>query len=179
MLPGDVALLRPNGWVGEGVDLVSRSRYCHVRLITDADGSTVEANPPGAFRGSVREGDVIVSVPLTDAQRALVAEAAGPLVGTPYGFLDVAALGLAQFDLRLPILRQRLARPDRLFCSQLVDLVWQSVGFHAFTPATDPEYQRTGKERLPQDVTPGDIADLAFTSGWKAQVFKVQKGATP
>lgn len=172
MLPGDIALVRANGWVGEGIDVVSRSRYCHVRLIRGADGSTVEANPPGAFRGQVKKGDVVVSVPLTDEQRARIAAEADALIGTPYGFLDVGALGLAQFGLRLPILSERIARPDRLFCSQLVDLVWQRVDFHAFTEETDPEYQRTGKPRLPQDVTPGDIADLAFCSGWVATTIK-------
>lgn len=157
MLPGDVALVRPNGWVGRGIDVVTSSRYCHVRLITDADGSTVEANPPGAYRGRIQTGDVTVTAPLTDDQRAQVATTAAALIGIPYGWLDVAALGLAQFRLHLPGLTKRLGRPDRLFCSQLVDLVWRSVGFHAFTDG-----------RLPQNVSPGDIADLAFTSGWAA-----------
>jgi hypothetical protein len=161
MLPGDIALCHPDGWVGHDICFATRSRYCHVRLITDADGSTVEANPPGAFRGRVQRGDVVVSVPLTDAQRAKVPALAGDLVGTPYGWLDVAALGLAQFGLQLPVLERRLARPDRLFCSQLVDVVWQSVEFHAFDDG-----------RLPQNVTPGDLAELSFASGWKAQLIK-------
>jgi hypothetical protein len=38
-----------------------------------------------------------------------------------------------------------------------VDLVWRSVGFHAFTDG-----------RLPQNVSPGDIADLALVNGWDA-----------
>ena len=74
MLPGDIALVRPNGWVGEGIDVVSRSRYCHVRLIRGSDGSTIEANPPGAFRGTVQKGDVIVSVnqePVTTPKEAV------------------------------------------------------------------------------------------------------------
>ena len=160
MPPGDIALVRPNGWVGRIISLVTSARYRHVRLIVDADGSTVEANPPGAFRGKVLEGDVVVSVPLTDAERAQVAAEAGKLVGIPYGFLDVLALGLAQFGWKLPILSKRLARPDRLFCSQLVDLAWQRVSFQAFTD-----------DRLPQDVTPGDLADLALCSAWPAKVL--------
>jgi uncharacterized protein YycO len=170
--PGDVALVRPNGWLGEVISVDTRSPYCHARMITASDGSTVEANPPGAYRGKVQPGDVIVTAPLTDEQRAQIAEVAEKLVGTPYGFLDVGALGLAQFGLRLPFLEARLGRTDRLFCSQLVDLVWQRVGFRAFTPETDPDFQRTGKERLPQDVTPGDLADLAFCSSWHAEVLR-------
>jgi hypothetical protein len=159
VLPGDVALTRPNGWVGRVISLVTSSRYCHIRLIVAGDGSTVEANPPGAYRGKVQTGDVIVTAPLTDEQRAQIATTAAALVGIPYGFLDVVALGLAQFGLRLPGLRKRLGRPDRLFCSQLVDKAWQAVGFHAFTD-----------DRLPQNVSPGDIADLAFCSSWPAEV---------
>jgi hypothetical protein len=157
MLPGDVALVRPGGWVGAGIDVVTTSRYCHIRLIVAEDGSTVEANPPGAMRGRIQGGDVIVTAPLTDAQRAQVATTAAALIGIPYGWLDVAALGLAQFGIHPPGLSKRLGRPDRLFCSQLVDLVWRSVGFHAFTDG-----------RLPQNVSPGDIADLALVNGWDA-----------
>jgi hypothetical protein len=42
-----------------------------------------------------------------------------------------------------------------------VDLVWRSVGFHAFTDG-----------RLPQNVSPGDIADLALVNGWDATTHK-------
>jgi hypothetical protein len=161
MLPGDIALYRPHGFVGRVICYVTRSRYCHVRLIVDADGTTVEANPPGAFRGKVQEGDVVVSVPLTDEQRAKVPALAEALVDTPYGFLDVLVLGLAQFGLRLPFLRKRLGRTDRLFCSQLVDLVWGEVDFEAFDD-----------KRLPQNVSPGDLADLAFASGWAATTIE-------
>ena len=161
MKPGDVALFRPHNRVGSAIAVFDESRYCHIRMITDADGGTVEADFKGAIRGHVQDGDVIVTAPLTDGQRARIAAMATPLLGTPYGFADIAALAFAKLGLRVPFLSKRLARPDRLFCSQLVDIVWQAVGFKAFDDG-----------RLPQDVTPGDIADKAFTNSWPATTYR-------
>lgn len=155
MLPGDVALFRPANWVGRTISVVTTSRYCHVRLIVDSDGSTVEADFGGAVRGHVEPGDVIVTAPLTPEERARIPAIAAAMVGIPYGFVDILALGLAQAGVRLPSLARRIARPDRLFCSQLVDLAWGRAGYTAFHDG-----------RLPQDVSPGDIADLAFVSSW-------------
>lgn len=165
MRPGDVALFRPDGFFGYVICFVTRSRYCHVRLIVDADGSTVEAEYTGARRGRVEDGDLIVSPPLADVQRAKIEAVAAPLVGIPYAWADIFALGIAQLGIRLPFLRKMISRPDRLFCSQLVDQVWRAVGYQAFDDG-----------RLPQNVSPGDIADIAFRAGWAA---KVQEGAKP
>jgi hypothetical protein len=159
--PGDVALFRPANAIGNAIAVFDQARYCHVRLIIDGDGTTIEADFKGAIKGHVQDGDVIVSVPLTDEQRARILNAATPLLGTPYGFADIAALALAKLGLKLPFLTKRLARPDRLFCSQLVDIVWQAVDFTAFADG-----------RLPQDVTPGDIADRAFTGSWPTTTYR-------
>ena len=155
-LPGDVALVHESGIIATAIQLGTRSRYNHVRLIVGVGGGTAEAQPRGAVRGEVHPGDVVVRPPMTAAQRARIPAIADRLLGTPYGFLDVAALGLAQFGLTLPSVRRRIARPDRLFCSQLVDYAWTLAGFHAFDDG-----------RTPQDVSPGDLADLAFRHGWK------------
>jgi hypothetical protein len=162
MLPGDVALFRPNTLVGHTISVITTSRYCHARLIVDTDGNTVEADfAPGAKPGHVEDGDLVLSPPLTPDERDKVPAVASALIGIPYGWRDVFALGLAQFGLRLPSLSRQVSRPDRLFCSQLVDLVWRAVGFQAFTDG-----------RLPQNVSPGDIADLALCSGWAAHVVQ-------
>ena len=160
MKPGDVALYRPHNTLGATVAWLTRARYCHVRLIVDEAGHTVEADLKGAIRGAVQKGDVIVTAPLTDAQRAAIPALAAGVVGTPYGFLDILALLLAAFGLRFRWLAHRVGRSDRLICSQLVDVVWQAAGFHAFDDG-----------RLPQDVTPGDIADTALSTGWTAATY--------
>jgi hypothetical protein len=160
MRPGDVAFVRPTSLPGYVVAHGSSARYCHVRLIVSEAGDTVEALASGAVRGRVQRGDVIASAPLTHEERFLIPAIADGLLGTPYGYRDVLALGLAQYGFRSPSLERRLERYDRLFCSQLVDVVWQAAGFHAFADG-----------RLPQNVSPGDLADLAFVSNWPTAVY--------
>jgi hypothetical protein len=155
MRPGDVALERGHTLVGFLIRLGTRSRVNHAKLVVSEDGRCLSANADGADYEYVKPSDIIVSAPLTDDQRAMIPAIADHLAGTPYGYLDCAALGLAQLGITLPSVKRRLARPDRLFCSQLVDYAWQLVGFHAFNDL-----------RPPQDVSPGDLADLAFTAGW-------------
>lgn len=155
-LPGDVALARGNDAVGLAIQFGTRSRFNHVRLVTNEVGHVLEADPSGAEWGLVHPDDVVVRPPLTMEQRSRIDGIAAHLHGTPYGFLDCAALGLAQFGLTLPSVTRRVSRPDRLFCSQLVDYAWFLSGFRAFDDG-----------RVPQDVSPGDIADLAFRAGWK------------
>ena len=156
MRPGDFILEPPEDRLGSLVAAVSGGRYSHVRLVVDEDGRTLSAQDEGAvWEDRVFEGDVLVSPPLTDAQRAMISTVAWRLHGTPYARLGFVLVGLARLGLRTPWLSRELDRPDRLICSQLVDLAWRRVGFHAFDDG-----------RQPQDVTPGDLADLAFREGW-------------
>jgi hypothetical protein len=155
-LPGDFALVRTKGFVGWAIRLGTRSRYNHVRLIISTDGRTLEAESRGAVNGHVQPDDLVIRPPMTRAERARISRVAGMLKGRPYGFLDVAALGLAQFGVMLPSVKRKIANPKRLFCSQLVDYAWTLAGFHAYRD-----------DRVPQDVSPGDLGDLAFRDGWK------------
>lgn len=155
MQAGDIALVRTGGLIGRAIRIVTRSRYNHIRLILDECGTALEANPTGCEYGTVMPGDVIVQAPMTDAQRALVFDMAKRQAGKPYNFLDVVALGLSQFGFKPAWAWRRIANPRTLFCSQLVDYVWELVGFHAFDDG-----------RQHHDVSPGDIADLAFVEGW-------------
>jgi hypothetical protein len=84
-----------------------------------------------------------------------VAERARHYVGTPYSFLDYAAITLHHLD---PVWRispasvgsQPLARYIRstghMICSQLADQAMSDVGFHVFDDG-----------RLPQDVMPAEL----------------------
>lgn len=151
-------ILEPaTGGFGSVVASVSMGRYCHVRLVVDEYGTSLSAEDDGAvWERNLYEGDVHVSVPLTDEQRANILGVARAFHGTPYDRVGMVLVGLSRLGLRLPWLNKELARTDRLFCSQLVDLVWRRAGFHAFDDG-----------RQPQDVTPGDLADLAFRYGWQ------------
>jgi hypothetical protein len=155
-LPGDVALSRSDSFTGWCIRLGTRSRINHTRWVVDEAGGTLEAMSKGAVWGHVRKGDLVIRPPMTDDQREQVPTIARELHGTKYGFLGVLALGLAQFGIMLPWVRTRIQRRDELFCSQLVDYGWYLTGFHAYTDG-----------RIPQDVSPGDIGELAFRSGWK------------
>lgn len=153
--PGDMCLVASPTLVGAAIRLGTRSRFNHVRLVITATGGTVEAQPEGAVRGRVRAGDLVVRPPLTSEQQARIPAVGASLTGIPYGFLDVAALGLAQFGVTLPSVTRRIERPDRLFCSQLYDYALFLAGVHLFDDG-----------RVPQDVSPGDLGDLAFRTGW-------------
>lgn len=155
MRPGDIALVRTSGFVGWVIRVVTRSPYNHVRLVATDHGIVLEANPTGAELGSVQPGDVIVEVPLTDEQRDRIPAITMQLLGKPYGFLDVLALGLSRLGIRPLPVQRRIVNPRTLFCSQLVDLAWSRVGFEAFDDG-----------RLPRDVTPGDLNDLAARESW-------------
>lgn len=162
---GDVALYHPRAgdWAGWGVCLFTLSRDCHARFVTGPDGGTVEASfvHDRAEAGHVQRGDLIISPPLTDDERLAATLAAMHMVGTKYGFTDIAALGLASFGIKPKWLRDLVGREDRLICSQLVDLAWTRAGFHAFDDG-----------RLPQDVNPGDIAEQGQRLGWKSYTYE-------
>lgn len=66
--------------------------------------------------------------------------------GVPYSFLDYFALALERYNIHIKAVQNRVARNDRMICSQLVDWAYEQVGIHLFDDG-----------RLPQDVTPGDL----------------------
>lgn len=148
---GDMALATGEQarWYSWLIRVGTRSRYSHVRLVIDPDGTTVEATDGGVRYGRVQPTDVVLRPPLLHHQRALIPGIAADLIGTPYGWVDVTVLGLAQVGIRLPGLSKQIERPDRLFCSQLVDHVWRLAGYQAFDDG-----------RQPQNVSPGDLADV-------------------
>lgn len=155
MRPGDFALERDKGFVGWGIRLFTRSRWNHAKLIVDESGKTLEALASGAVYDKVLPTDIVVEAPLSDSQRAGIPDIAWLLEGRPYAYLDIVALALAQFGIRPKWARRRLMNEDQLFCSQLVDYAWELAGFKAFADG-----------RIPGDVTPGDLADLAFVDWW-------------
>lgn len=65
----------------------------------------------------------------------------------PYGWSDVAAIGLAALGVRLPAVMTRLRHRGTLFCSQGVAVAWLGAGIR-LAP--------TGKETA--EVTPADLA---------------------
>ena len=153
-LPGDLFVVRTHGWAARAIQVFTNSWANHAGIVTDNSGATVEAQPQGAEMGnlSTYAGDRILvgsPVELTSQQRAAISTAALRLQGTPYSWLDIVSLALLQLHIRPGFIRRRVARQDRLICSQLVDLCYLQAGVHLFSDGRDPS-----------DVTPGDLANL-------------------
>jgi len=157
--PGDIGLSRITGFTGLFVSfgqwlIGDASRYTHAFIVVDG-GRVVEAMPGGATYGSLQHyldtGAVFSSgkIHLTDEQRALIVDEANSLIGTPYSFLDYAAIGLHRLGLRPRFIEKYVSSSAHMICSQLVDYVYCLAGIHLFFDA-----------RLSQNVTPGDIANV-------------------
>lgn len=97
---------------------------------------------------------------LTDAQRRQVVSSAAKLIGTPYGFLDIAAIAFAQARTRYivdptkpldeqPWWVQKIEDRHTLICSQLVDLSFRNSNIHLFEDG-----------RIPGLVSPNNIYGL-------------------
>lgn len=126
----------------------TNSPYNHAGLCVGR-ATVVEAQPGGAklsqIAGYLGANTAWSAMQLDDAQRTAVAIAGKSLVGVPYGWLDIVAIALAQKRLgrwklvdadkpddQQPWWVRRLARTDRLICSELVDYACFLGGVHLF-----------------------------------------------
>lgn len=154
-------------WVDKGQEVVERQKYkyTHAFLVLD-DGTVIEAEPGGAkitpLAAYTKRRDVVfsdepvqlyldgvVGYDLDEAEariREKIVDFGRSLAGTPYNYLDYLAIGLDRFGIHPALIRRRLARTDRLICSQLVDFAYQHAGIHLFDDGRDPA-----------NVTPGDL----------------------
>jgi cell wall-associated NlpC family hydrolase len=154
MLPGDFAVVATGGIMGRIIRLVTRSKVNHAMILVH-DGQVIEAAPSGATVSPLSNyaGMTLTwsALDLTLTQRAAIVTAARTHIGAPYSWVDDACIGLAAiFDWHVPAwVRRRLASPDHLMCSQLVDTCYLEAEIHLFADG-----------RMPGDVTPGDLACL-------------------
>lgn len=162
--PGTYGVVsRSSGVVSAAIRLVTRSRYSHAFLVLD-DDTVIESAAQGAIISPLAKytnrpaGEIAYNThePLSNWRRARIVARGRELAGTPYGYLDVAALLLASIGIRPSFIRNRVTRSDRLICSQLVDVAYQRGGYHLFTDG-----------RPPQDVTPGDLAQRITETIWE------------
>lgn len=163
--PGDIGLTRIGGLTGVLIGLgqfIMRdaSRYSHVFVVLD-DNEVMEAMPGGAiisplenYAGTTKYGSplaVYLDIKLTAEQRVRIVQEARNLEGTPYSFLDYAALALERFGIKWGWLERYVASTKHLICSQLADEAYRRADVHLFEDG-----------RPPQKVTPGDLTYVGF-----------------
>lgn len=149
---GEFGVIRTNGWAGLGIRIITRSSVNHA-FVYVGDGFIIEAQPAGARHApaSLYPGALWSGPGLTAGRGEAIAAAARTLVGTPYSWVDCAAIGLTDlFGWHVPEpVRKRLNRRDRLMCSQLADTAYLMAGVHLYADG-----------RVPGDCSPGDLLAL-------------------
>ena len=175
--PGSFFLTRQTGRVGKlvaaGQALVrGASTYTHAGIVLD-DDHVLEGLPGGAVISPLEKltkagpllicdrpvRDYVASHSFPDTTpgavelwvRHRVVSAARLLEGTPYSWLDYAAIAMAEW--RIPgwrLVRGRVETSQRLICSALVDRAYLWAGIELFDDG-----------RLVGDVTPWDLAEYA------------------
>lgn len=153
---GDIGLVRITGLTGKlvsfGQRLIGSGSYFTHAFVYVGNGMVVQVQPGGAEIVSLAEavGNRRVaysSILLSVARREAIADYAKALEGTPYSFLDYAAIGMRRL-LRSSLLERFVGDSRHMICSQLADEAYAQAGIHLFP------------NRLAGDVTPGDIARL-------------------
>jgi uncharacterized protein YycO len=128
-----------------------RSDWTHVFIVVNGQ-QAVEAQPGGAritplSRYDNRRTVYVTPQGTTEEQRLEAARQALGLVGTPYSFLDYFSLFLTRMGWGWGVTKRYVKETGHMICSQFVDESYRRAGVHFFDDG-----------RLPQDVTPGDLA---------------------
>jgi hypothetical protein len=155
-LPGDIGLTAISGWAGRGIrvgqfligDGFSRREHAFTYV---GNQKIVEAEPGGALLSDLSRytPETVTWLRCPQQYRKAVADAAKGHVGTPYSWLDYAAIGTHRFHVPAPGLRGYIESSGHLICSQLCDRAAMDGGWHLFDDGRWPGY-----------VTPGDLWGL-------------------
>lgn len=175
-MPGDMVLLRIEGWVGKLVWALQAingdlSPWTHVGIMLE-DDTFFEAQPGGAVitpwekykdrpwavvtqyqaphtAGPVAHGYVLEPLELTWTERMRVTEEARRHVGTGYNWTTYFYLAAYRLHIRPEWLKRRVRKSSKFICSQAGDLVYSNCEIRLFDDG-----------RMSCDLTPGDLARL-------------------
>lgn len=139
---GDVGKLIAVGQMlnGEGF-----RKYQHAGIYLGS-GLTIEAYPGGAIYADIKRfaPDSLVwstgLVALSQRDRDRIVSIARTYFGTPYSFLDYAALAAKRFHVPTPHLKKFIGSSKHMICSQLVDRVYMEADVHLFSDGRWPGY---------------------------------------
>lgn len=178
--PGDILLLRIEGFVGLMVDVMQRingdtSYWTHAAVVLD-DDTVFEAQPGGSVitplsKYADRPGSVVryyqkpkqnnpreyelrpIASFMTDTRRASIVRDARAMhvKGYRYAWSTYFYLALVRFGVKTNWVRWHVQNPDQGICSQAADLLVADNAVHLFADG-----------RMPYDVTPGDLATLSL-----------------
>lgn len=154
--PGDIGVTQVEGDVGRLIrfgqwlngDGFADYEHAFVYL---GQGQIAEAEPGGARIAELTEYNrrTVVWLRCPPQHREAAAAAARSLIGTPYSFLDYAAIAAHRLHLPIPWLRGYVRSSKHLICSQLADRAAALGGWHLFADGRWDGY-----------VTPEDIWHL-------------------
>lgn len=153
------------GTISAGIRLITRSRYSHAFVVI-SDTEVIESAARGAILSPLAKytgrpaGQIAYNddEPIPDGMRSDIADHARWFAGTPYGYVDIAAVLLASLGLRWKWLARIVDNQHRMICSQLADFAYQEAGVQLFDDG-----------RLPQNVVPGDLVDRLAERPWETQ----------
>lgn len=147
--PGDIGVTQITGDVGRLIRLGQWlngdgfADYEHAFVVTEVVPSgngqppivfIVEAEPGGAHEAPLSEYNArnIAWLRCPDQYRSAVAAAARDQIGTPYSFLDYAAIALHRLRIPAPGLRAFIASGKHAMCSALADRIAALGGWHLY-----------------------------------------------
>lgn len=132
---GDYLVTPTGSWFGRAIRWFTSSTVNHAAVYI-GNGRIIEAQPHGARCVSMHTYPHAIwsHMKLTPSQRIRIATEAVALLRTPYNFLDIAAQAVVRlFNWHAPKWAiDRVSRPDRLQCAQLVDLCYSRGGVILF-----------------------------------------------
>ena len=149
--PGDFGVVKTTGIIGRLIRVGTASRWNHAFIFV-GPGLIVEANPTGVEYSPITKYPHVAwnrHDNLTDEQREVIVAEAIKQVGTPYAFIDIAALFFRIIGLRFinpSHFWKRFSVKNSWFCSELVAHCYRSSGLTLINKDDDL-------------VTPGDLAE--------------------
>lgn len=149
--PGTYGCVRTKGLYAWLIRVGTRSHYDHAFIVCEG-GQIIEGEPGGARWAELAKYDGCELVydtdePMTARQRQQVVDKAIVLLGTGYGWLDIARLALRCAGVQWAWLTRAADNERRMICSQIVATCGQAAGVD----------WNSGRE-APAAVTPGDLA---------------------